>query len=156
IVVATPSDAGGAFSLRYVLPVCEAIGRALRTKQDFHLVVLTSTVMPGTTGGEVRSTLEKVSGKRAGRDFGLCYGPEFIALGSVIHDFMNPDFVLIGESDPRSGAILESLYKEVCENTPSVARMSFVNAEVTKLAVNTYVTAKISYANMLARICEQL
>jgi UDPglucose 6-dehydrogenase len=156
IVVATPSETSGAFSLRYVLPVCEAIGRALRTKHDFHLVVLTSTVMPGTTGGEIRATLEKASGKRAGQDFGLCYGPEFIALGSVIHDFLNPDFVLIGESDPRSGAILESLYKEVCENSPAVRRMNFVNAEITKLSINTYVTTKISFANMLARICEKL
>jgi UDPglucose 6-dehydrogenase len=91
-----------------------------------------------------------------GRDFGLCYGPEFIALGSVIHDFLNPDFVLIGESDPRSGAMLEALYNQVCENAPRVARMSFVNAEITKLSLNSYVTTKISFANMVARICEKL
>ena len=156
IVVATPSEPDGGFSLRYVLPVCEVIGRALRSKREFHLVVLTSTVMPGTTGGPVRSKLEQASGKRTGSDFGLCYGPEFIALGSVIRDFLNPDFVLIGESDPRSGAMLEAIYKEVCEKTPSVARMNFVNAEITKLAVNAFVTTKISFANMLARICEKL
>jgi UDPglucose 6-dehydrogenase len=156
IVVATPSEPEGGFSLHYVLPVCEAIGRALSAKQDFHLVVLTSTVMPGSTGGPVRSTLEQTSQKCAGRDFGLCYSPEFIALGSVLHDFLNPDFVLIGESDPRSGAILEELYKEVCENLPATARMSFINAEITKLSLNSYVTSKISFANMLARICERL
>jgi UDPglucose 6-dehydrogenase len=156
IVVATPSEPDGGFSLCYVLPVCQAIGRALSAKRHFHLVVLTSTVMPGTTGGPVRSTLEQTSGRCAGRDFGLCYSPEFIALGSVIHDFLNPDFVLIGESDPRSGDILEELYKEVCEKLPSAARMNFVNAEITKLSLNSYVTAKISFANMLARICERL
>ena len=156
IVVLTPSEPGGGFSLRYVLPACEAIGRALAAKKDFHLVGLTSTVMPGSTGGPVLSLLEKESGKRCGKDFGLCYSPEFIALGSVIHDFLNPDFVLIGESDPRSGDILESLYQQVCENSPSAARMNFVNAEIAKLAVNTYVTTKISFANMLARICEKL
>jgi UDPglucose 6-dehydrogenase len=156
VVVATPSEPQGGFSLRYVLPVCEAIGRALSAKQDFHLVVLTSTVMPGSTGGPVRSALEQTSSKSAGRDFGLCYSPEFIALGSVIHDFLNPDFVLIGESDPRSGAMLEALYKEVCENLPAAARMSFINAEITKLSLNSYVTSKISFANMLARICERL
>ncbi|HMK21457.1 MAG TPA: NAD(P)-binding domain-containing protein, partial [Terriglobales bacterium] len=79
IVVSTPSDASGGFSLRYVEPVCEAIGRALAKKSDYHVVVLTSTVMPGTTGGRVRELLEKVSGKRVGQDFGLCYSPEFIA-----------------------------------------------------------------------------
>jgi UDPglucose 6-dehydrogenase len=156
IVVATPSDSEGGFSLRYVLPTCESIGRALRAKQDFHLIVLTSTVMPGSTGGEVRTTLEKTSGKLVGRDFGLCYSPEFIALGSVIRDFLNPDFVLIGESDPRSGDVLEGLYKRVCENSPQAARMNFINAEIAKISVNTYVTTKISFANMLARICEAL
>lgn len=155
IMVSTPSDPSGGFSLRYVEPVCQAIGRAL-AKQDYHVVCLTSTVMPGTTGGPVREMLEKASGKRVGPDFGLCYSPEFIALGSVIHDFLNPDMLLIGESDSRAGECLQALYAQVCENKPSLARMSFVNAEVTKLAVNTYVTTKISYANMLARICERL
>ena len=156
IVVATPSESGGGFSLKYVLPVCESIGRALRAKSEFHLVVLTSTVMPGTTATSVCAALEQSSGKQVGRDFGLCYSPEFIALGSVIHDFLNPDFLLIGESDPKSGSLLESFYRAVCENNPAVARMNFVNAEVTKLAVNTYITTKISFANMLARMCEQL
>ncbi|MBZ5668080.1 MAG: nucleotide sugar dehydrogenase, partial [Acidobacteriia bacterium] len=156
IVVATPSEPGGGFSLRYALPACEAIGRALRAKQGFHLVVLTSTVMPGSTGSAVRAALEQASAKSVGSDFGLCYNPEFIALGSVIRDFLNPDLLLIGESDSRSGDILEAVYKQVCENTPVVARMNFVNAEVTKLAINTYLTTKISFANMVARLCEKL
>ena len=156
IVVSTPSDPAGGFSLRYVDPVCQSIGRALARKNEYHLVCLTSTVMPGTTGGPVREMIEKSSVKRVGTDFGLCYSPEFIALGSVIRDFLNPDMLLIGESDKRAGDLLQSLYAQVCENKPSVARMSFVNAEITKLAVNTYVTTKISYANMLARICERL
>ena len=156
IVVSTPSEPHGGFSLRYVEPVCEAIGRALAAKCEYHLVCLTSTVMPGTTGGPVREILERTSGKRMGADFGLCYSPEFIALGSVIRDFLNPDMLLIGESDAMAGDMLASLYAQVCENKPSMARMAFVNAEVTKLAVNTYVTTKISYANMLARICERL
>jgi UDPglucose 6-dehydrogenase len=156
IVVATPSEPGGGFSLRFVLPVCEEIGRAIGAKESYHLVVLTSTVMPGTTGGSVQQALEGASGKRAGLDFGLCYSPEFIALGSVVHDFLNPDFVLIGESDPRAGETLEDIYLRVCETKPAVARMNFVNAELTKLSVNTYVTTKISFANMLARICERI
>jgi len=156
IVVATPSEPNGGFSIKYVLPVCEAVGRALRSKSEFHLVCLTSTVLPGMTGGPVWEALERASGKQGGRDFGLCYSPEFIALGSVIRDFLNPDFLLIGESDPTSGELLESLYNVVCENHPQVARMNFVNAEIAKLAVNAYITTKISFANMLARICEQL
>jgi UDPglucose 6-dehydrogenase len=156
VVVGTPSEESGGFSLQYVLPTCEAIGRALRTKNEYHLVVLTSTVMPGSTGGAVKAALERASGKRCGRDFGLCYSPEFIALGTVIRDFYNPDFLLVGESDTRAGDALSEIYKRVCKNSPPVARMNFVNAEITKLAVNTYITTKISYANMLARLCEKL
>jgi UDPglucose 6-dehydrogenase len=156
IVVSTPSEPGGGFSLRYVLPCLEAIGKTLRTKTGFHLVVLTSTVMPGSTGGEVRQALERASGKTCGKHFGLCYSPEFIALGSVIRDFYFPDFLLIGESDERSGEMLGEIYRRTCKNTPFVARMNFINAEITKLAVNTYITTKISYANMIARLCEKL
>jgi UDPglucose 6-dehydrogenase len=156
VVVATPSEADGSFSLRHVLPVCEKIGSSLRKKNGFHLVVLTSTVMPGSTGGEVRATLERSSGLHAGREFGLCYNPEFIALGSVVRNFLNPDFLLIGESDECSGKILEGIYKRVCDNKPPASRLTFVDAEIAKLAVNTFVTTKISFANMLARICERV
>jgi UDPglucose 6-dehydrogenase len=156
IVVNTPSEAGGGFSLKYVLPTMEAIGKTLRTKTGFHLVVLTSTVMPGSSGGKVKTTLERASGKTCGEHFGLCYSPEFIALGSVIRDFYFPDFLLIGESDEQSGEMLAEIYRSTCKNTPFVARMNFINAEITKLAVNTYITTKISYANMIARLCEKL
>jgi UDPglucose 6-dehydrogenase len=156
IVVSTPSEANGGFSLRYVTPCLEAIGKTLRTKSAFHLIVLTSTVMPGSTGGAVRETIERASGKTCGQHFGLCYSPEFVALGTVIRDFYFPDFLLIGESDTRSGDILAEVYRRTCKNTPFVARMNFVNAEITKLAVNTYITTKISYANMIARLCERM
>ena len=156
IVVATPSEADGGFSLRYAVPSCESIGRALRTKSAYHLVVVTSTVMPGSMGGPIKSALERASGKRCGVDFGLCYNPEFIALGTVIRDFYYPDFLLIGESDTRAGDALSEIYKRTCKNSPALARMNWINAEITKLSVNTYITTKISYANMLARLCEKL
>ena len=156
VVVATPSDQDGGFSLKWVLPACETIGGALADQDRFHTVVLTSTVMPGATGSEVQQALERTSGKRCGEDFGLCYSPEFIALGSVIRDFLNPDFLLVGESDERAGAMLETLYRRVVDTDAPVARMSFVNAELAKISVNTFVTTKIAYANMLARMCERL
>jgi UDPglucose 6-dehydrogenase len=156
IMVPTPSESDGGFSMKYVLSAAEKIGVALRTKPDWHLVVLSSTVMPGSTGGELLPALEAHSGKKCGRDFGLCYNPEFIALGSVIRDMLNPDMILIGESDARSGELLEKLYTGVCDSNPRIQRMNFVNAELTKLSVNTFVTTKISYANMLAQVCERL
>jgi UDPglucose 6-dehydrogenase len=156
IIVPTPSDPDGRFSMRYVLSAAEKIGAALREKDAWHLVVLSSTVMPGSTAGELLPALEAASGKKCGRDFGLCYNPEFIALGSVIRDMLRPDMILIGESEERGGAILEQLYTGVCDSNPHIQRMSYVNAELTKISVNTFVTTKISYANMLAQICETL
>jgi UDPglucose 6-dehydrogenase len=156
IMVPTPSEADGGFSMKYVLSAAEKIGAALREKTEWHLVVLSSTVMPGCTGGTLLPALEAHSGKKCGRDFGLCYNPEFIALGSVIRDMLHPDMILIGESDARSGDLLEKLYTGVCDSNPRIQRMNFVNAELTKLSVNTFVTTKISYANMLAQVCERL
>jgi UDPglucose 6-dehydrogenase len=156
VVVATPSDDEGGFSLQWVLPACETIGGALAEKDGFHTIVLTSTVMPGSTEREVVPALERASGKKCGVDFGVCYSPEFIALGSVIRDFLHPDFLLVGESDERAGQMLEGIYRRVVETEAPVARMTFVNAELAKLSVNTFVTTKIAYANMLARMCERL
>ena len=156
IMVPTPSDPDGTFSMRFVLNAAERIGAALRKKKSWHLVVLSSTVMPGATGGKLIPVLETYSGKRCGEDFGVCYNPEFIALGSVIRDMLSPDMILIGESDHRSGDMLETLYQGVCESKPRIQRMNYVNAELTKLSVNTFVTTKISYANMLAEVCETL
>ena len=96
LIVPTPSLPNGVFSLKYVLDAAQTIGRALRHKDTYHVVVLTSTVMPGATGAELVPALEKASGKRCPEDFGVCYSPEFISLGSVIRDYLHPDFVLIG------------------------------------------------------------
>ncbi len=156
IVVPTPSDDDGAFSLTFVRDAGRQIGAALREHRGYHLVVLTSTVLPGSTEYGLMPVLEAESGKACGPDFGLCYSPEFIALGSVIHDFLRPDLILIGESDERAGSALAAFYERACETHPPIARMSFMNAELTKLSVNTYVTMKISFANMLAAICERL
>jgi UDPglucose 6-dehydrogenase len=156
VVVPTPSDHRGMFSLQYASYAFREIGRGLAGKDGYHLVVLTSTVIPGSTSQVLLPELEAASGKKCGRDFGLCYGPEFIALGSVIRDFLNPDFTLIGEFDERSGAILECCYAEIVENGAPCKRMSLENAELTKLAVNTFVTTKIAYANMLAELCEMI
>ncbi|HEY9843926.1 MAG: UDP-glucose/GDP-mannose dehydrogenase family protein [Candidatus Sericytochromatia bacterium] len=156
IVLPTPSGPAGDYALTGVLGVCGQIGAALRDKTAYHLVVLISTVMPGSTDGPVKEMLESSSGKRCGLDFGLCYNPAFIALGNFVHDFLNPDFVLIGESDARAGQQLEALYQRICESRPAVARMNFTNAELAKLAVNSFLTLRISFANLLARLCERL
>ena len=156
VIVPTPSDERGAFSLQYAEWAFKEIGKAIGEKQGYHNVVLTSTVLPGATRQALLPILEKESGKKAGKDFGLCYSPEFIALGSIINDFLNPDFTLIGEFDERSGKQLEDVYSAVMTNGAPAARMSLENAELTKISVNTFVTTKITFANMLADICEKL
>lgn len=156
IIVPTPSDASGRFSNDYVLAAIEGLGKGLRAKTDYHVVAVTSTVMPGSTGGVIREALERSSGRRVGVDLGLCYNPEFIALGSVVDNMLEPDFILIGESDARAGTLVASVYESVCAKRPPVRRMNFVNAELAKISVNTFVTTKISYANMLADLCDRL
>lgn len=156
IIVPTPSDEDGTFSLKFVMPVIDEIGKSLKSKKSFHITVVVSTITPSSMERYIKPRLEELSGKKCGIDFGLCYNPEFVALGSVLKDFENPDFNLIGESDKKSGDILESIYRKVCKSSPHIARMNFINAELVKLALNTYVTTKITYANMLARICEKL
>jgi UDPglucose 6-dehydrogenase len=156
VIVPTPSDHRGAFSIEYAKHAFADIGKALKKKKSYHTVVLTSTVLPGATRHGLLPVLEKESGKKCGPDFGLCYNPEFIALGSVIRDFLNPDFYLLGQFDERSGDALEAVHKQVSVNQAPVKRMSLENAELAKISVNSFVTMKISFANMLAEFCEKL
>lgn len=156
VIVPTPSDKNGAFSIKYAISAFKAIGKTLKEKNRYHLVVLTSTVLPGATRYGLLPILERESGKKCGKDFGLCYSPEFIALGSVIHDFLNPDFVLIGEYDEKSGKTLEEYYLKIMEHNPPVKRMSIENAELAKISLNSYVTMKITFANILAELCEKI
>lgn len=156
IIVPTPSGPDGSFTNKYVLEALKEVGEGIKSKNSYHLVIITSTVMPGSTNQELRQTLEKHAAKKLGDQLGLCYSPEFIALGTVIRDLLNPDFFLIGESDQKAGEMLSAFYLKSCNNKPRIERMNFVNAELTKISVNTFVTTKISYANMLSDICDNL
>ncbi len=157
LIVPTPSRQDGHFSDRYLQDALRHLAMALKTtKKKYHLFVITSTVSPGTTEENLIPLLESVSGKKLNNDFGVAYNHEFIALGSVIKDFLNPDMVLVGESDKFVGDKLEDIYKVVCENRPYIARMSLISAEITKISLNSYITMKISFANTLANICEAI
>lgn len=156
VIVPTPSLPDGSFSLDYAKDAFIEIGKALKEKNSYHVIVLTSTVLPGSTRSVLIPILEKCSGKLAGRDFGVCYNPEFIALGSVIKDFLNPDFYLLGQYDSRSGDVLESIHNLVSENKAPVKRMSLENAELAKISINSFVTLKVSYANIMALLCEKI
>jgi len=156
LIVPTPSDENGIFINDYIISVMNEIGKALRKKDTYHLVVINSTVMPGSCDGEIKSALELSSGRKVGENLGLVYSPEFIALGSVVKDMKFPDLVLIGESDKEAGDIVENIAKTIIESKPEIHRMTLVNAEIVKIAINTFVTTKISFANMLSEICDLL
>ncbi len=156
VIVPTPSDEKGSFSLQYASWAFKEIGKALAKKDSYHNVIMTSTVLPGSCRYGLLPILENESGKKAGEDFGLCYSPEFIALGSIISDFLNPDFTLIGEFDERCGSELEGLYSKAMLNGSPSKRMTLENAELTKISVNTFVTTKITFANMLSELCERI
>jgi UDPglucose 6-dehydrogenase len=155
IIVPTPSGHDGAFKNDHLLAVMDEIGKVLAKKPGYHLVAVNSTTMPGSMDGPIKARLERASGRKVGPDMGLCYNPEFIALGDVINGLLHPDFVLIGECDKRAGDLLVSIYRRVVGDKASIARMNFVNAELVKLSINTYVTTKISFANMLSEICDR-
>lgn len=155
VVVPTPSMNNGKFSIQFVQKALEEIAKALRSKEDYHLIVITSTVLPGDMARLAR-TVEEVSEKRLNIDYGLCYNPDFIALGKVVHDFLHPDMVLIGQSDRKAGDILEEIHRGIAENTPPIYKMSWENAELAKISLNSYCTMKITFANVIGEICENM
>ena len=154
IVVNTPSNPDGSYSLKYLISVAKNIGQALKSTNHYHVVVGVSTVSPGDYQNEIIPILEKESGKKCGVDFGFVHNPEFVALGSVIKDNLTPDFRVLGESDEKSGKIIEEIYSSF-SNSP-IVKMSIINAELTKIALNCYLTIKISFANTIGEMCQNI
>src|SRR2546423_887118 len=152
----SPSLPDGSFSNEFLLRAMQPVAAAVREKgKKGHLFVCSSTTTPGAMDQVLIPMLEREIGGKCGKDFGVCYNPEFIALGNVINGLLEPDMVLIGESDPESGNALEQLYKKYNRNQPRIARMSIISAELTKISVNSYITMKISFTNQLRMIADQ-
>ena len=153
----SPSLADGSFSSEFLLKAMQPVAKAMKDAgKRNHLFVCSSTTTPGAVDTVLIPMLERELGGICGRDFGVCYNPEFIALGDVINGLLEPDLVLIGESDPQSGAALEQLYRQYNRNSPRVARMSIASAELTKISLNSYITMKISFTNQLRLIASRL
>src|SRR5437763_2369241 len=152
----SPSLPDGSFSTEYLLNAMRPVAKAIKAAgKKGHIFVCSSTTTPGAVDSILIPMLEKETGWKAGRDFGVCYNPEFIALGNVVNGLLEPDMVLIGESDPESGALLEELYRKYTRNKCRIARMSIISAELTKISVNSYITMKSSFTNQLRMIAEQ-
>ena len=134
----SPSLPDGSFSNEFLLRAMQPVAAAVREKgKKGHLFVCSSTTTPGAVDTVLIPMLERETGGVCGRDFGVCYNPEFIALGDVIKSLLEPDMVLIGEADPASGAALEALYQRYTRNSPRIARMSIISAELTRISVNS-------------------
>ncbi len=153
ICVGTPAAADGSPVLQYVCNVAMDIGRGLRETTNYHVVVLRSTVFPGTMRKVLGPLVEEHSGRQAGRDFGLVAHPEFMRETNAISDFYAPPYTIIGELDTRSGAQLELLYRDI---QAPIYRVSLEKAECLKLANNALHALKIGFANEIGRLCDRL
>ena len=151
ICVGTPSQPNGNLDLRYIRRICEQIGNALRTKTDRHTIVIRSTILPGTMRTVVIPTLEDSSGKKAGKDFGVCNNPEFLREGSAVKDFRSPPKTVIGELDQASGDLLASLYEHL--EAPLI-RTGLDTAEMIKYVDNSWHALKIGFANEIGNLCD--
>jgi UDPglucose 6-dehydrogenase len=157
LLLPTPSRSDGNFDASAIAQAVTDLCRAVRAqaKQRF-LIVIGSTVSPGTMAGTVVPMVETILGEPLGKTVSVCYNPEFVALGQVVADFERPDLVLIGESDAAAGAEVERILRHVARNDPPIHRMPFVSAEIAKLALNNFLTVKISFANFLSQICARI
>jgi len=157
IAVATPNKPNGSIDLGHIESSSSEIGQALQKKETYHLVVVKSTVVPGTTENVVKPAIEKLSGRRCGIDFGLCMNPEFLREGSALHDTLHPDRIIIGEHDQKSGDSLEALYRDFHgEEMPPLIITNLPTAELIKYANNAFLATKISFINQIANICEKI
>ncbi len=157
IMVATPSKSDGTFSNEHVEAVLKSLSQLLKkSDKKYHLFVVSSTVMPGSIEETLIPLIEKYSGRILNGGFGVCYSPDLVALGKIINDYLNPDLVILGQSDKFAGDKVAAIYHRVVENNAPIFQMSLIDAQIAKVAVNCYITCKISFANALANICGRI
>jgi GDP-mannose 6-dehydrogenase len=153
VCVGTPSNENGSLNLEYIKRVCKQIGSYLKIVRSYHVVNIRSTVLPETVEKKIISILEEYSGKDAGQDFGVCMNPEFLREGSSLEDYHNPPFTLIGELDEKSGATVARIYESI--DAP-IIRTRIKVAEMIKYACNAFHALKVSFANEIGNICDNL
>lgn len=153
IAVGTPSRDDGSIDLKYIEGVSRDVGAVLKDKDGYHLVIVKSTVVPGTTEDVVGAIIEEVSGKVRGKDFGLAMSPEFLREGKAMDDYLKPDRVVVGEYDKRSGDILFELNRPLTDN---IIRTDIKTAEMIKYTSNAFLAVKISFTNEIGNVCKKL
>src|SRR6187455_240826 len=153
ICVGTPSRRNGSLDLSYLERVCEQIGEALKDKTAYHVVVVRSTVLPGTTHGVVIPALERGSGKKYGSGFGVTVNPEFLREGTAIHDFRHPPLTLVGHNYQSDAGPTRALYGKV---EAPMETTTIRTAEMMKYASNTWHALKVTFANEIGNVCKRL
>ena len=153
VCVGTPSQANGGLDLKYIERVAAEIGAALKNKDNWHVVVIRSTVLPGSTAEVVIPILEEHSGKKAGKDFGVSMNPEFLREGTSIKDFDDPPFTVIGADDDRTAKSVASLYEKL---QAPVRVVPLAVAEMVKYACNSFHGLKVAFGNEIGSICKAL
>ncbi len=153
ICVGTPSNGNGSIDLHYIRRVCQDIGKILRDKEEYTVVALRSTVLPDVADEVAKATLEQVSGKQVGIDFGFALNPEFLREGSSVHDFYHPPKTIIGAYDDRSAQILAELYAEL---PAPIFQLAPREAAMIKYADNAFHAVKVAFANEIGRLCKSL
>lgn len=153
VCVGTPSNGNGSLNTSYVERVCEDIGAALAEKDGYHVIVLRSTMLPGTTEELAIPALERTSGKKSGQDFGVCFNPEFLREGTSIEDFYNPPYTIIGAQDDQTAEILKEIYADL---PAPVLVVPYRVAEMVKYTNNTYHALKVTFANEIGLLCKQM
>ncbi|RLE74748.1 MAG: UDP-glucose 6-dehydrogenase, partial [Thermoprotei archaeon] len=157
ITVGTPSREDKSIDLTYIEEASTSIGKALKEKDSYHLVVVRSTVTPGTCIYSVKNIIEEFSEKEIGREWGLCMNPEFLREGNALRDLSKPDRIVIGEYNKRSGDMLENFYRQIYSDLEiPIVRTSLSTAEMIKYANNAFLATKISFINSIASICEKI
>ncbi|MFB3764920.1 MAG: UDP-glucose/GDP-mannose dehydrogenase family protein [Methanotrichaceae archaeon] len=151
--VGTPADGNGPINLDYIKSASISLGRWLSSQDDFKLIVVKSTVLPGTTEEFIKTELEMNSGKKAFKDFGLASNPEFLREGNAVFDFFHPDRIVVGVSDKKSREIMEQIYEPF---TSPKLFTDIKTAEAIKYASNAFLATKISFANEIGNLCKKL
>ncbi|MHA1285472.1 MAG: UDP-glucose dehydrogenase family protein, partial [Promethearchaeota archaeon] len=157
ITQGTPMREDKSIDLSFIESTAREIGEALKQKDSYHLIVVRSTVVPGTTRNLISKIIIAISGKKPGKDYGLCMQPEFLAEGRSIEDTLHPDRIIIGEFDEKSGSMLQEFYEyfygEHLKNCP-IVRMNLESAELVKYGNNCLLSTKISFANEFANLAQ--
>lgn len=153
VCVGTPGHGNGSLDLTFVRRVCAEIGAVLREATEFKVIVIRSTMLPGSMASVVIPALEESSGKKAGLDFGVCINPEFLREGSAIYDYDNPPKTVIGATDERASLAMQGLYAHL--NAPMLLT-DLQTAEMVKYADNSWHALKVTFANEMGRLCKAM